>query len=1783
MSREGKTAGPICAVRTSRRHHGAAITELIVVLPALLMLGLGVLQSALFYQAKTTASYATFEAARKGATTHAQTAPMLEEFGMRMAPIFGGDGSADKAMEAIEEGKAEALNPTLTRINIINPTEEAFLDFGVSNPATGQQEIPNTYLRYRDPTIIGSRSRVNIQDANLLKIQTTYGFELKVPLVREVVTGVLKQFDPGNTSFYNQGRIPIQSVATVRMQSAAWVAANDPADDPRPGSGVVPNIDVEGNDPASGDSFAQGGQDNPFGTGTGCDPTVASCIVEGPGNDLYPDDSDQGDPNTCQAPDQGTGQTARSTAVPDLSIGNPINVATGNKYQLETDIPALPGVLSLRWQRHYNSDSRLRGPVGMGWRHTYQVSARKRADDTIKVTQADGRGIIFVPANDGRYETLLASDGWLQVADDSDFNIEQRVRWHWPDGQTLQFNKRGDLTDIRRPGGEWLSLQYDDGHNLKLIKDTQDRQISLGYYKNGRIKTVTDPAGNSLHYRYDRFGNVDSVAFPDGATRQYHYEYKRDRSKLTGITNELGVRFATWEYDDQGRAIRSTHANGVEEVRIDYADDGSRMVTDSLGQTSTYITEIRQGIGVVTAIQGPGCSSCSGGDVQHEYNEQLQLVRTQRKDGATTRREYDAYGRLTRLTREGMDGSEQLLAAYEYDNSAGAIAWQPARVFKPSVNPDGRHSVTMEYTAAGQLVRLIEQGWSPSGAGDFEQITRETRLSYRNDLLVEIDGPRNDVDDVTTVDYDDRRRLAALHLPDGRILRVSDYDAYGRPSKFLQGDRQPVRLNYNRRGDITQVTERGQSIRYRYDAAGQLVEVTGPDGEALVLDYDAAGRAVGVTGPNGRRILSELDNEGRATGNQLLSGQGEVLTQISYLYDAQGRLAQIQRDGETTHQREYDEGDRVTSISDAAGNSTAYHYSSFGNLLAVTQPDGNVTRLAYDAKDRLEQVTDARDNATRYQRNDFGQVVAQHSPDTGSTWFAYDQAGNKVRKQDATGSVTTYQYDAANRMTHRNSGDGQVKYFYDASTGRLSEVRHAGSVERFSYNRDAQLTGHTREFAGMNFTTRYAYSSQGKLLSKKLPDGQLLQYHYHEDGPRKGTLRAITRDDLIGQTTIIGELNSNDTATLDTWTHGNGIEVRREHDGLGTPTALSFGKALALKYQYDEAGRIIGIEENQRDNWYQYDAIGQLLSADTTTGRFEYQYDEVGNRTQKSSEREGISNTESYSYAATGQGNALLSVNNQLRRYNAAGNPAQTADFRYEYNAQQRPVKVYNRISDKLIAEYEYNSFGARIKKVAYGASNKANRKTVTYYLYDGRKLAAEVNEDGDILAQYLYYKGQVVAKLEGREVYAVHTDHLGTPKTITDDQQNTVWHAQYTPFGEATVEEDQITFNLRLPGQYYDAETETHYNYYRDYEPSTGRYIQSDPIGLLGGINTYAYVTNNPLQLTDILGLAPYASGSGTEPSPPESENEYTQKLTTVFNRAVSYLKDDTKRKVADEVVNMLEQIRDAAPIIAGVVVVAAGVGVAVASTGIGAVLGVSGLSVAVGTLAAIGLITLGIDALGFLYDVIKIAIEVAGVDLDDCDSPARLDEIGDRLGVKTLNLSVHAATAITGLGVAKAVTGVGKVFRRADNIESCGAGCYTSKPDNLEYKEKNEHGEDTYVSADGRGYYKDKDGNYREVAPTATVLASIPGARQIDLKTADGESYFYKYPGAGPRGKEIENALADQSPYSSGLQTIDNYPGIDFLVNREVISVKSIDLSLPSANKPGGLLTKIRGNLET
>ncbi len=198
------------------KESGASLVEFFIVAPVLLTLGLGTMQVGFLYHAKSILNYATFEAARKGAVSHADLEPMEQELTFRLAPIYGGKGDSVSAAKAISSSLLEGVHPLGARIEIINPTEEMFDSWAVRDVFSDDLQIPNHHLRSQNDEI---RAGVTLHDANLLKIRSQYGYELKIPLVNRLITSTLSTLDPQNARYYNAGRIPLSSVATVRMQN----------------------------------------------------------------------------------------------------------------------------------------------------------------------------------------------------------------------------------------------------------------------------------------------------------------------------------------------------------------------------------------------------------------------------------------------------------------------------------------------------------------------------------------------------------------------------------------------------------------------------------------------------------------------------------------------------------------------------------------------------------------------------------------------------------------------------------------------------------------------------------------------------------------------------------------------------------------------------------------------------------------------------------------------------------------------------------------------------------------------------------------------------------------------------------------------------------------------------------------------------------------------------------------------------------------------------------------------------------------------------------------------------------------------------------------------------------------------------------------------------------------------------------------------------------------------------------------------------------------------------
>ena len=1266
-------------------------------------------------------------------------------------------------------------------------------------------------------------------------------------------------------------------------------------------------------------SSAAPAQDGDCGDGFAPDGTLGNC-ADGGGDDGT--GTSPSDPVDATDP----GSAGADPLAPPSTVGNPVSLFSGNKRELETDF-AIPGS-ELVFRRTYNSANEpWRAGVGQGWTHTYAVTLFATPEGGRQILQGDGRRLHFAPAGTdaaGRaiFRSGSAFEGIVSV------DAEGVHRWALPDGRTLRFNG-GYLVEIDWPDQRRLSLYY-ERRRLASVTDETGRVLRFAYWPGapgseralggydeqefgpaaGQLSALTLPDGSVIGYDYDERSNLTRVRFPDGTARRYHYEDEGYPSHLTGLTERTGVRVRTWAYDAAGRAILSERAGGVGRVELTHPDrravEAGREVvtriTNSLGQESEYRWQQLVG-GAPRLLEGTGsgCSSCPPTGVRWDYDGAGRLIAAVQVGGGTaigapgtaTRYAYDEAGRLAEVRRTDAVGTEHLVERREYADGTSLV---PVRLVRPSVNPDGERVTEIERDERGLVTAVTERGWAPVLAAHGQQaptsvheptgyrpIERVTTLTYDDrDRLVAIDGPRTGVQDVVRLAYDERSRLAAIAPPSSPILHLESYDASGRLTSYRLGARPEVVLTRDGEGRVVRSRQGERINTFAYDADGRMTSVGDTDGRTVRMRFDPAGRLAAVTDDLGRVQDLEHDGEGRLAARSALAADGALIHSLETAFEPRGRPGRVTErrpdnrgltDARTVDIAAVDDArTSTTDFTDASGaGSTQVRVDRLTRLTETVRTGGERTVIGVDALDRIASVTDARGNTTTHYRDDFGRSVILSSVDAGVLVQTHDPAGNVTETRDASGRTSRSRYDAADRLVERTDEDGTTRWRWDALTGGLAGVSNPHGEERFAYDDAGLLASHVRTIDGHRFETRYRYDARGRLTRTTLPDGQSLRYRYHEDGPERARLRSIARSSWGGlrERVLVDRIDQDARDGDGGYVSGAGVRTDHRYAPNGQIRSIDIGGTLELDYRVDADGRVVGIDENGEAQHYAY-RDGALMMADTLDGVFSYDYDAAGNRTRKRRWRAGeLVVDEQCRFDEPGEGNRLLErtdvLTGQAERYDYGelGAPVTRGELRYVYDAKQQPVALYR--GERLLARYAYNGFGERIKKVLYDAGG---RPTVTYYLYSGGALAAEVDGSGTPTAQYVYLdEHRPVLKLHADEAYVIHTDHLGAPRVMSDEAGRVRRRARYTPFGEAIVERAEVDLPLRLPGQYADAESSTHYNYLRDYDPGTGRYLRADPIGLGGGPNRYGYVSNDPLGVVDPLGLQAVVRSPGAAP----------------------------------------------------------------------------------------------------------------------------------------------------------------------------------------------------------------------------------------------------------------------------------------------------------------------------
>ncbi|HGM8216740.1 TPA: RHS repeat domain-containing protein, partial [Pseudomonas aeruginosa] len=430
--------------------------------------------------------------------------------------------------------------------------------------------------------------------------------------------------------------------------------------------------------------------------------------------------------------------------------------------------------------------------------------------------------------------------------------------------------------------------------------------------------------------------------------------------------------------------------------------------------------------------------------------------------------------------------------------------------------------------------------------------------------------------------------------------------------------------------------------------------------------------------------------------------------------------------------------------------------------------------------------------------------------------------------------------------------------------GRLGAIEGARDSLVYRYDERGNLVEQVRSIRLDQQTlldrVTYRYDAANQLLEIGYPSGLAIGYPRNAGGQVASVTLAVGDK---APSPLVGQIAYLPFGPLQRLTWGNGIALSREYDQDYQLLRQKVGPWQS-DYQHDANGNI---QQHRHSLWgtldYQYDPLDRLTEERGVQGGRSYAYDAVGNRTQRSDNPAsgGTASSQDYQYAP--DSNRLTAIGAQAVTSDAAGNLTQDrAARKLAYDAQGRLQSVS--LDGQQVAEYRYNALGQRIVKLT--------PESITTYLYgpDGQ-LLGEAEHDGSgrkLRAQYYLWLDSLPlatidadydaqGKVGNPTLLYLHGDHLDTPRLATDASGQIAWQWQSDAFGRGeALSQGSTQVNLRFPGQYYDAESGLHYNYFRDYDPETGRYVESDPIGLGGGLNTYGYVEANPVLRTDSLGL---------------------------------------------------------------------------------------------------------------------------------------------------------------------------------------------------------------------------------------------------------------------------------------------------------------------------------------
>ncbi|MEV0820579.1 RHS repeat-associated core domain-containing protein [Nonomuraea rubra] len=892
--------------------------------------------------------------------------------------------------------------------------------------------------------------------------------------------------------------------------------------------------------------------------------------------------------------------------------------------------------------------------------------------------------------------------------------------------------------------------------------------------------------------------------------------------------------------EEEARVLPLTAVTDRNGNRIDLRYTGG--VLAEVSHSGGYHLDIETHAGLIVAIRLREAGQTL---VAYRYDEHRNLTEVINSSGLPLRFDYDEHGRLTRwIDRIGT------WYAYTYDEQGRCVQGSGSDgIFDTRISyADGLttardslgHETTYHYNDLLQVVREV----NPLGA--------ETRYTWDpcDRLLSETDP----LGRTTTYTYD-ARSLLTVTRPDG-ARRTFTRDALDQPATITDFDGTCWQLTYDERGNLTADPRN----TYTHDEHGHLTTVTDALGQVTTIENDPAGLPITVTDPLGAVTRYERDAFGRITA--ITDPLGNLTRQS---WTVEGRPAARTLPGGATERWTHDAEGNLTGHTDPLGRITRLDIGPFDLPKARTTPDGARTEFTYDTELRLTQVTNP----------------------LGLTWhYTYDPAGARTGETDFNDRTLAYRFDAAGRLAERVNGAGQTTRYTRDVLGQVVEERSGDRVTTFAYD----LAGRLVQAANPETDLRLVRDDLGR-ITEEICNGRSLASAYDATG------RRVLRRTPSGAESTWRYDEAGHPAAL----HTAGQTMRFTHDQAGRQTSLSFGAGVSLTQDWDPDSRLR--DQTLRTakgrvlqrRTYAYGPDGGLTDLDDLlAGRRHYDLDPAGRVTTL----HGLDWTERYTYDAAGQitdarwpsspdvqgprthtGTQLRRAGNVRYEYDAQGRvvlrrrkglSAKPRTWRYTWDADDRLTELVT--PDGSRWRYVYDPLGRRVAKERHDGTDRVD------FTWDGFTLAEQTTAGRATVWEWEPAAVRPLTQAErvldadqewvDQQFYAITTDLAGTPAELIDPEGTLAWRAGHTLWGSVSqVMSAGPHCPLRFPGQYADEESDLHYNLFRYYDPASGRYTSSDPLGLSGGWNPYSYVVN-PATWLDPLGLSPYPARGEINPN---------------------------------------------------------------------------------------------------------------------------------------------------------------------------------------------------------------------------------------------------------------------------------------------------------------------------